>query len=143
MLVAVDPGVHATGIAVFNGQTLMIADLVQAETLEQMISRLDERVMRGEAPHFNYDRGVIERPTVYSKNSKGDPNDLIRVAIVAGAAAVRCFSVRFVEPRTWKGQVPKAIHNRRVVETLSPAELAAIACIQPKSLQHNALDAVG
>src|SRR5574343_608806 len=124
MLVAVDPGVHATGIAVFNGQTLMIADLVQAETLEQMISRLDERVMRGEAPHFNYDRGVIERPTVYSKNSKGDPNDLIRVAIVAGAAAVRCFSVRFVEP-------------------LSPAELAAIACIQPKSLQHNALDAVG
>jgi hypothetical protein len=40
-------------------------------------------------------------------------------------------------PQAWKGQVPKAIHNRRVLAELTHGELAVT------SSNHNAIDAIG
>src|SRR3972149_4885609 len=137
MFTAIDPGVHATGVAHFDFGYLHAVRLVPGKTLEEMLRAFFLLPMSAEM--------IIERPTGYGKG-KSDPDDLIRGALVAGAASMCCWEegeLRFVEPRTWKGQVPKEIHHRRVVAALSAAELARIAEIQPKSLQHNVLDAVG
>lgn len=137
---AIDPGARATGVALFSGGYLAKASLVRAEDVSSMIYDLHRNL--GTVLEM-----VIERPTVYSKTSKGDPADLIQVALVAGSAATRCAgNARFVEPRTWKGQTPKDIHHGRIRAALVEIEKKALIrdCRDvPASLQHNVLDAVG
>ena len=98
-------------------------------------------------PHEVY----IECPQIYPAG-KGDPNDLIKLAIRVGhclAEAERsagCLRTTLVYPRQWKGQTPKPVNHRRIRATLSASE---IACLDrslvdvTNSLQHNVLDAVG
>jgi hypothetical protein len=76
-------------------------------------------------------RFVIERPQVYARDkSKGDPADLVEVALAAGAwareAARLGFAVELVAPATWKGQLPKPVCHERARAVLSPAELERI-----------------
>ena len=89
----------------------------------------------------------MEIPQVYGgRQGKGDPNDLIAMAYVAGClthAGVRTAEKHCVLPREWKGQVPKDIHNKRVMSKLNPDEVAIIEAIKPASKRHNAIDAVG
>lgn len=74
---------------------------------------------------------VIECPQVYrAGKSKGDPNNLITLAVRVGryqerleAAGVK---TELVLPTTWKGQVPKAVHHPRVAAALSVAERCTI-----------------
>jgi hypothetical protein len=92
---------------------------------------------------------VVEMPVVYphSKN-KTDPNDLIALAIVAGAALgyIPVMRHRLVTAAEWKGQQPKDVTQRRVVKELSFKEErvleSALSCL-PSSLHHNVYDAVG
>jgi len=96
-------------------------------------------------------RAIIERPQVYrASKSKGDPNDLITLAIGVGQVKERLESrgvtVELVLPTTWKGQIPKEIHHRRIVELLTEKEgLRLNACLSRHSagIRHNLLDAVG
>jgi hypothetical protein len=91
----------------------------------------------------------IERPVVYPR-SKVPPNDLIQLALTAGQISgwyeARGCKTCYVQPADWKGQVPKAIHHRRIRAELSPAERKllddALATLAP-SKRHNVLDAVG
>ena len=149
-LVSVDPGVNATGLAVFEDEELVGVRLLRAGSLRHMISVL----VNEEWPvQFGYPETVIiEQPTVYRRGGKGDSKDLISVAIVAGAAAAAygCESldqtIKFVEPRTWKGSVPKKVHNERILDKLRILELQYFnMCIDdvPSSLAHNMIDAVG
>jgi len=49
-------------------------------------------------------------------------------------------------PREWKGQVPKRIHQPRIIKALTDEERAEMdkdLAPYTKSLRHNALDAVG
>lgn len=92
---------------------------------------------------------LIERPRIYPKQ-KARPNDIITLALRAGECGGRFNScgavVDYVEPHAWKGNVPKAVHHRRVLGALAPQERAildgALVGIA-KSKQHNVLDAVG
>ena len=63
---------------------------------------------------------VIEKPKIYpARNSKGDPNDLITLALQVGGYRdvlkhLGIASVVLMEPREWKGTIPKEIHHARV-----------------------------
>lgn len=86
---------------------------------------------------------VIEMPEVYPQ-SEEDLNDLLDVAWTGGKweQAWSADHVVRVRPKTWKKQVPKPIHNARVLYALSADEKAMLEHI-PESKKHNALDAVG
>src|SRR5690606_34499634 len=76
-------------------------------------------------------RAVIESPQVYAASkSKGNPNDLVDVALAAGAwageAARLGAEVKMVAPREWKGQLSKVVTRERARAVLAPAELAAV-----------------
>jgi hypothetical protein len=86
---------------------------------------------------------VIECPQVYmGAKNKGDPNDLIDVAVTVGAliAVYGAFSwdLHIVKPATWKGQTPKAVTKNRLQKQLSTAE-GEIAMWS----NHNVVDAIG
>ena len=81
---------------------------------------------------------------------KGDPNDLIEVALIAGmltgAMYMRTpeFDLKYVKPRTWKGTAPKHITNERTLAQLTPVELERLPRRpRAKDYDHNMLDAIG
>lgn len=137
MLLAIDPGVRALGWAYFEDGRLVQAGLLRAKHIQEMVDQLWLLDLHPVSL-------VIERPQVYG-GAKFDPNDLVGLAVVAGAAAGRFHMAKNIDfplPRMWKGQVPKDIHHERVLRALSIAERGQVPNTT-KSLQHNVLDAVG
>lgn len=136
-LIAIDPGAR-TGIAIFTDGVLTSAyDRAFDTPQEEVLALRDAAII------FKPNRVVVEMPVVYPiKQWKGDPNDLITVAIHVGVA-VAVFSpfcaVELATPRQWKGQRPKAIDNARTLRLLSEDELERI---EKKNSTH-ALDAIG
>ena len=138
-LVAVDPSSRATGWATYAGQELTACGLIRGHDTLDMIEAI-----RGDLPHGL--PAIIELPKVYQQSrQKGDPNDLIHVAAVAGACALVCTPpIRFVLPREWKGTTPKRIDNARTLRLLTRDELDIVeACNCPNHLLDNVLDAIG
>lgn len=101
---------------------------------------------------------IIERPQVYqARLSKGDPNDLITLAIQVGryTEAFDAFTVEHVLPHDWKGTVDPDVLCHRVVASLDDAERALLfRVLEPLSrtslakdvtagTRHNVIDAVG
>ncbi len=102
---------------------------------------------------------IIERPQVYvGRMSKGNPNDLITLAIQVGRYSERFaeWPVEHVLPRAWKGTVDPDVLCRRVYAALSPSDRSILdpvlaplarAPFSPETLtsgkRHNVLDAVG
>lgn len=91
---------------------------------------------------------VAEVPRWYPYKNKGDVNDLIDLAVgvgeVKGLFEDRGVIVDLVYPRTWKGTVPKEIHNERVLEALSEKEKKLLPKKpRARKYDHNALDAAG
>lgn len=94
---------------------------------------------------------IIELPKVYpNAKAKGDPNDLIKLAVQVGGYRERFRScgtiVNLFWPHTWKGTLPKDIHHARIHGELSPQEQDVLARsgqgVAP-SKRHNIIDAVG
>lgn len=91
---------------------------------------------------------VIELPRIYPYGGKGDPNDLIDLAVTVGdlSGHYRRLGAQLclVAPRRWKGTVPKKIHNARVLAALSPTERALLP-VRPRArtFDHNMVDGVG
>lgn len=142
VLVAVDPGTSVVCFATFEGGRLTLVSALRRESVEEMIGALRDLRTDGTGPG----EVVVEVPQVYpSSRAKGNPNDLIRVALAAGGAAVAVGGVvRLVRPHEWKGSVPKEIHNRRTLAKLDREEVEAFEGVDlPPYLRHNALDAVG
>ena len=133
-VLAIDPGVHAHAWALF-GQGLL--DCGYGDRFPRDVDRL-----------------VIEMPRIYPRSrSKGDPNDLVALAYAAGMVVGNLgVKTQIVEPRTWKGTVPKEkrwdlyIIHKRIGLSLTPTEssiyLKALEQVAP-SKRHNITDAVG
>jgi hypothetical protein len=94
---------------------------------------------------------VIELPQIYrGALMKGDPNDLVKVAVQVGRFAERLEEtcrkdVELVKPATWKGQIPKDVHHRRARARLLAEEVRVLERVLlgvPAAKQHNVLDAV-
>jgi hypothetical protein len=137
-LLAIDPGA-CTGWAVYA-----VGELVACGVTG--IDAVDCPAVRALVSMPGIGELVIERPQVYRpKESKGDPNDLIKVAIEVGRwverASLSGARVLQTLPNEWKGQVPKDVHHRRALAILSDDERAAIPSL-PRTYAHNALDAV-
>ncbi len=92
---------------------------------------------------WTWDIILIERPRLTPNERKTD-------VIEMGNSLIKCFGrgcrfagqfscSRWVEvtPSEWKGQVDKRIHNRRVLDKLTPAERVLVGT------NHNVIDAVG
>jgi hypothetical protein len=92
---------------------------------------------------------VIEKPVIYRPRlMKGDPNDLIVLALLAGRYQERALNdkatVELVTPHEWKGSVSKEISNRRVLKKLKSEELAVLNAVKcAESARHNVIDAIG
>lgn len=155
-LISFDPGLREAGLAVFQDGTLAFATLVRAQGKERGGKAWKEMglsVFRTLNAHFPYalvreGRFVSEIPQVYreGKSANVDPEDLTNLTGVVGAVIgfLDPAEVETCVPAQWKGQVPKEIHNRRIISTLTPNEKAVLDAIKcPASLKHNVVDAVG
>lgn len=130
----IDPGKHASGWALFENQLLRRAGFSPPKLFSLYVNEI-----------------TIERPQVYAPSrSKGDPNDLIDLAIVAGrwiglypSAAIVCTGDRIgVYPRDWKGQLPKRVTERRARGALEPSELEIVPKIARTSGGSDMWDAI-
>lgn len=132
-LVFVDPGKHACAIAHWCGVEFRSATLIEG-------SRHD---FVSYVVSLTPDLLVAECPVVYPRGSgKGeDPNDLIQVALSAGACMAACPQSVTVSPGEWKGQVPKEIHHRRIEPRLTERMRTNINAVRGV-MRHNVLDAV-
>ena len=136
-IIAIDPGA-ISGWALFREGSLIFAAYVDQITLSNFPPTVP-------VPG----RVIIERPVIYPFGmGNADPDDLIKLAILVGELRgfyIRLlYAVELVKPRTWKGTVPKKIHNARVLAKLTPEELALLPKRpRAKDYDHNMVDAIG
>lgn len=162
-LLTFDPGARHPACALFRGGILIAAERVPVDSDWADLEPIDRAVRialaclrwavaRGARPKYL----VVEYPQVYrASKSKGDPNDLILLAAIAGAIAGALTMVlgsqevglviQSPTPGKWAGQLPKtdtgpaweSPRGHRVHSRLSADELL---CVQAT---HDAIDAVG
>ncbi len=144
--VGIDPGVHECGVAIEGHyrKAFLISGTL-SEMLRQLNGSLHLAVRRGDLYL------CVEGQQIYrSEKSKGDPNDMIRVAQVAGAVLGMLMADPLLTPtayevplpRTWKGATPKAIHHERLKRDY-PQWIEPVAAETTKHKQHHVWDAVG
>lgn len=135
-LLCFDPG-ETTGVAWFVDHELSRA---WATKFEELI-KSPPRGFDGQQADV-----VIEQPQ-WRPRDRVDINDLIKLALKTGELRHYYRShahVVLVVPTTWKGSVPKGIHNERVLRALTPAELARVPRRpRARTPDHNAVDAIG
>lgn len=143
-ILGVDPGVACTGLAIVGARSpTMAAVRGSLKTLEGTIWRVGEAVKAMEFDHL-----AIEVPQIYYRRDERDPNDLIPVALIAGACIRaaqekgRPFSWHL--PRQWKGTMDGDVFAARILVSLPPAFRAELERLKlPKGQRHNVLDAYG
>lgn len=145
-LVAVDPGVHLLGVAMFTDGMLEHAGLLQPDKKPagpESWAAIASMFFFAFRPPMEV---VMEFPKVYqgSKQS-GDPADMLELAAVdgaiVGAFCAHKLKVTRVFPSDWKGQMDKATAKPRILDRLSTAEKACIEDDGAKT--HNTIDAIG
>ena len=154
MILSVDPGSKGCGLALWGKGELLRAWYAKG-CVEEWADAVHYRV--DDAPHYgaqfclpDVKELVIERPQVYVQwRQKGDPNDLVGIALVAGEVA-GCLRARgashvtYYLPSEWKKQLKKEVTTLRVRAALTSAELARVEMPSAvKTLGHNVYDAVG
>ena len=144
MLVSIDPGAKLAGVALWDDNELTCAWLTRGEDWRDTALNVSREVHQ-RIPRLDDVDVAIERPQVYVQSKqKGDPNDLITIALMAGGAASLTATglVTVYLPREWKQSVPKEIMVRRIQARLTSEERARVELPAP-SLAHNVWDAVG
>lgn len=125
-LISIDPG-KCSGVAIFDDGAL-----TDAYVTEQI-----EPVDHGAA------QVVCELPRIYpTGKGKGNPNDLISVALSAGRLCALYPGTQYVFPHSWKAQVDGDIMCQRILCFLSKPEATRFQVL-PKSKEHNMIDAIG
>ena len=144
-ILSIDPGKHNVGWALFDEGELKDCGLLQGKDSKKITSNVKEYFTR----FGKVDDIVVELPQVYQQHKwKGDPNDLIMVAFMAGfsTAWVDADVVTLVRPHDWKGSVPKSISNQRIMDRLRTKELNLFNEKRngiARSVLHNMIDAIG
>lgn len=154
-LLAIDPGKNALGWAYFGPAGFLYAcGVVRAGESEKniaLVARLAINALRVAISGFPPAKHLVtEQMVVYpGPQQKGDPNDLIALSFIAGGGHTLVAldaELELVEPRAWKGQVPKPIMQDRISRSLTETERQMVAAslqgVAP-SLRHNGWDAVG
>lgn len=133
MILAVDPGKSAAGMAWFDQGRLLAAEYVGVLWWDSQIKTFPLREL------------ALERQYLTKKHPR--PMDIVDLAFAAGTVKgmVRAHwpycAVTEYQPVRWKGNVPKPIMIRRIRAALSADELTRIHRIGSKD--HNTFDAIG
>lgn len=134
-ILSIDPGKHANAYAYFFEGELQSVLKEEHKNLHAKLSPADSTL----------DVVVIEKPQAYAGHTAKN-NAIIDVAIGAGFALgvffTKCYNYQLVLPREWKGQVPKAIHQKRIMAKLSQEELALLEGFNKGELK-DIIDAIG
>lgn len=98
-------------------------------------------------PAWCVDVNLIELPQIY-KRMKGDPNDLVTVAAIAGRVrqAIGWHRCEFISPRSWKGTLDGDMMHVRIVKALTDDERKVYFDATdplPEGVRHNVADAIG
>jgi hypothetical protein len=150
-LLSLDPG-KVSGFAVF--------DLRTAWLVACGLSSNDAKYFYKIFTSYRVTHTIAELPEVYRpKHSKGNPNDLIPLAVECGilgglayAFGVQTKNQCLVLPKKWKGQLPKRVTKKRFQNQMNRTERAvteAASRLIPgpttgkNSLHHNMWDALG
>ncbi len=145
ILVSIDPGVKACGVAVFKDGILISAKYVERkDRCPKALAAAVWDYVTEELPRDCIDLVIVERPRTYGgRASRGDTNDLLDLSIVVGALLVAIGGeYRLVYPADWKKQVPKEIMIARIKSKLSESELDNIIFCRGSKM-HNVWDAIG
>lgn len=139
LTLCIDPGARAVGYATLRDGRVEQAGYFRFAT---------HHALGIWARAFGADAVVVERPRVYPMQRQvGDQNDLISVALTAGASATAAPVIRYVVPRDWKGTRAKDVHTRLILRTLEarPEGGSVMGLLEQvaKTYRHNAVDAVG
>ncbi len=121
-VMGVDPDLRYCAFSVVSGDSLetSIFEAPRRE-VQAMIEVLAEK-LSGLLDIYQPDLVVIEGQQIYLKGGKARPDDILKLAQVAGACAALCAAhyckpkIIIPKPGLWKGQVPKIIHQRRLCE---------------------------
>ena len=129
---------HGRGTIISRGNVLISKGIDFGREIQRRFAPLAACMIDlvvAEKPLLTHNRPVNAAADVIQRG-----NDLIATAIRLGrlVEASRPVQVRYVTPSQWKGQVPKDIHNARVLAKLSPDERALA-----EGLDHNGIDALG
>lgn len=151
VLLACDPGVHAVGWCAIASTGILSYGWAQEQDVP---AAPDVIVALCHAVHMHRPTEVlIELPQVYSRQRKGDPNDLIDVAVIVGRILERFHANRvpttLVRPHGWKGSTPKKISHARAFRQMTQAEKNGLPAHMLAALQtdrtrweHNVWDAI-
>lgn len=121
-ILALDGSMHKSGIAVFDGHKLSDTELVQVpnkviteEAVVQMIGKLIERVR-----FYEPDIVVAEIQKPQHKGERMSTQALIHLAAVPLGVLGYASSIQketyWFQPMSWKGNVPKAVIQKRIME---------------------------
>ena len=142
MILSVDPGLRACGLALWSGRTLTYAWLARSSADTQVNLADRWRAMVRAVGAGRLELLVMEMPRVY-RASPGNPSDLLNLTAVLGGLTQTfdCSSVLYL-PQRWTRGRNKEERRPVIDKELSDTERSRIeAC--PKSLLHNVYDAIG
>lgn len=138
--VAVDPGVHALGVAVFHDKALFWAGLVKGSRSDGAAAAQGAfwallKELHGLGVRQWY-QGVVEWPNHDDERARHSRESMADLTGVAGAVAALLGmhgTLRSPMPSQWKGQLPKHIHHGRLFgEVVYAARLPAVAGWAPR-----------
>jgi len=134
-ILGIDPGVAKIGLAVVSGSSRTATDFLWAGVAKGKTNLRTIRSLWFELAHIKVHYGtkitgiVIEGQEYYltDQERKSKPEDLIKVAFMAGAAAGICTNafgsedlpIKCPLPKEWKGNVPKHIKQERILKELN------------------------
>ena len=147
MILCIDPGSKKAGVALFedNG-TMTTAWLAEGENWRDTADDVMRQLPVSAVKVRNL---VIEKMQVYDHTPPAQANACILLSLMAGrvtglfAGSVPSYGNHEYLPRTWKGQVPKAIHHKRIEKKLTMFELARIKWPDSKKGHKDIWDAIG
>lgn len=132
-LLAVDPGAHKIGLALFNSA----GQLVAAGTVDSIVDeKAVEAVLQwlgGRSPSLKVCELPRKRP-----GKRRYHKDIDRLLLFLRSCPWR-WDARFY-PEEWKSSMPKGAHHKRIHAALTPAELEVMP---PLGSGHDTWDAVG
>lgn len=122
-LIAFDPDFHSTSYAVIKDGRLTRVGVIRTSKKLKGLAAIADQIKQSTTIIGYFDLVVVEVPKAYPR-SKVQPNDLIGLAIVAGAVANSvCADMAqpaylLAYPQQWKGTVDKGVLQRRICTKL-------------------------